>query len=42
LIGLLVAFCISLSVAARSGATADELERQIDSVERLIASWRLV
>ena len=37
----IVAFCISLSVAARSGATADELERQIDSVERLIASWRL-
>jgi hypothetical protein len=37
----LVAFCVSLAVTARSGATPDELERQIDSMKRLVDSWRL-
>ena len=40
-VDMLVAFCVSLAVAARSGAAPDELERQIDSMERLIGSWRL-
>ena len=37
----LVAFCVSLAVAARSGTAPNELERQIDSMERLVGSWRL-
>ena len=40
-VDMLVAFCVSLAVTARSGAAPDELERQIDSMERLIESWRL-
>ena len=40
-VDMVVAFCISLSVAARSGAATEELERQIDSLEQLIGSWRL-
>jgi TetR/AcrR family transcriptional repressor of nem operon len=40
-VDMLVAFCVSLAVTARSGATLDELERQIDSMKRLVASWRL-
>jgi TetR/AcrR family transcriptional repressor of nem operon len=39
-VDMLVAFCVSLAVAARSGAAPDELERQIDSMERLVGSWR--
>jgi TetR/AcrR family transcriptional repressor of nem operon len=40
-VDMLVAFCVSLAVTARSGATPDELERQIDSMKRLVDSWRL-
>ena len=40
-VDMLVAFCISLAVAARSGTATDELERQNDSMERIVRSWRL-
>lgn len=40
-VDMVVAFCTSLAVAARSGAAPEELERQIDSMERLVDSWRL-
>ncbi len=40
-VDMLIDFRVSLAVAARSGAAPDELERQIDSMERLLGSWRL-
>jgi AcrR family transcriptional regulator len=38
---MLVAFSVSFSVASRGGAGTDELLRQVDSMERLVDSWRL-
>lgn len=35
-----VSMAIALSVAARSGVGRDELHRQIDSISRLVDSWR--
>jgi hypothetical protein len=40
-VDMLLAFTVSLAVAARSGASTDELLRQIDSMERLANTWRL-
>ena len=37
---ILVGFAISVSVAARSGASRDELNRQIDSLAALTQTWR--
>ena len=39
-VDMLMAFTVSLSVAARSGAGTEELHRQIDSMERLANTWR--
>jgi hypothetical protein len=41
-VDMLVAFSVSLAVAARSGTAPRELKRQIDSMERLVSSWRLI
>lgn len=40
-VDMLLAFTVSLSVAARSGAGTPELHRQIDSMERLARTWRI-
>ena len=37
---IIVGYAVSIAVAARSGATVEELERQIDSLAALVASWR--
>ena len=35
-----VSLAVALSVAARSGMSREDLHRQIDSMNRLVASWR--
>ena len=40
-VDMVSAFIISFAVAARSGAERDELERQADSMQRLVDTWRL-
>ena len=37
----LVGLAVSLSVASRSGASDDDLNRMVDSVQSLVNSWRL-
>ena len=36
-----LAFVVSVAVAARSGADAAEIDRQVDSFTALVDSWRL-